>query len=72
VEDQIIYLYVAMNGYLMEIPVKEVQKFNANVLDHVKTKYSQVLESIRQTGELKPDMEDVLKQAIKECLSNRA
>jgi F-type H+-transporting ATPase subunit alpha len=72
VEDQIIYLYVAMNGYLMEIPVKEVQKFNANVLDQVKTKYSQVLESIRQTGELKPDMEEVLKQAIKECLSNRA
>ncbi|MBP1737452.1 MAG: proton translocating synthase, alpha subunit [Oscillospiraceae bacterium] len=72
VEDQIIYLYVAMNGYLMDIPVKDVRKFNMDVLDQVKTKYPQILEGICQTGQMSSEMEELLKQAIKECLSNRA
>lgn len=72
VEEQIILLYVAMNGYLLDVPVRGVQKFNADVVDHIKTKYPQILESILQTGQLSSDMEELMKQAIKECLSNRA
>ncbi len=72
VEDQVILLYIASNKYLMDIPVKEVKKFNLNSLAYVKDKYPQVLESIRQTGELQPDMEELLKTAIDECKAHRA
>ena len=72
VEDQVILLYIASNKYLMDIPVKEVKKFNLNSLAYVKDKYPQVLESIRQTGELQPDMEELLKTAIDECKDHRA
>ena len=72
VEDQVVLLYVAVNGYLMDIPVKDVKKVNRGILDNVKEKYPQVMESIRQTKELAPDMEDLLKKAIGEYKSNRA
>jgi F-type H+-transporting ATPase subunit alpha len=72
VEDQVILLYIANNKYLMDISVKEVKKFNNNTLEYIKEKYPQVPESIHQTGELKPDMEELLKKAIEECKANRA
>ena len=66
VEDQVILLYIAANKYLMDISVKDVKKFNHNVLAHIKDKYPQVPESIKLTGELKPDMEELFKKAIDE------
>lgn len=66
VEDQVIVLYIATNKYLMDIPVRDVRKYNRNALDYVKDKYPQVLQTISQTGELKPDMEEILKKALDE------
>lgn len=66
VEDQVILLYIASNKYLMDIQVKEVKKFSRDALAYIKDKYPQILESLKQTGELKPDMEDLLKKAIEE------
>lgn len=66
VEDQVIVLYIATNKYLMDIPVRDVKKYNRNALDYVKDKYPQVLQTISQTGELKPDMEEILKKALDE------
>jgi F-type H+-transporting ATPase subunit alpha len=71
VEDQVIILYIASNKYLMDIPVKSVKKFNSDALAYIKEKYPQVPEAIRQTGELKPDIEELLKKAIDESKSNR-
>lgn len=72
VEDQVILLYIATNKYLMDIPVKSVKKFNSDSLAYIKEKYPQVPEAIRQTGELKPDIEELLKKAVEECKANLA
>lgn len=72
VEDQVIILYIASNKYLMDIPVKSVKKFNSDALAYIKEKYPQVPEAIRQSGELKPDMEELLKKAIDESKANMA
>jgi F-type H+-transporting ATPase subunit alpha len=42
VEDQVIVLYVATGRYLMDVPVKEVKKFNRDILNFVKEKYPQI------------------------------
>ena len=65
-EEQVIILYIATNKYLMDIPVKEVKKFNGNTLELIRDKYPQILSAIAETGELKPDIEELLKKAIEE------
>ena len=72
VEDQVIMLYIAVNGYLMDTPVDNVKKFNADALNYVKEKYPQVIESIGKTKELGPDTEQQLKKAIEEYKKTRA
>ena len=72
VEDQVILLYIASNKYLMDIPVKAVKKFNREALAYIKDKYPQVLQAIQQTGELKPDIEEILKNAIDEYKTSNA
>lgn len=72
VEEQVVILYIATNKYLMEIPVREVRKFNREALAHIRDKYPKVLEAIAQSGELKPETEEMLKKAIDEYVSTRA
>lgn len=66
VEDQMVVLYTATNKYLMDIPSKEVRKFNKEMLIFLKDKYPEILNTISQTGEFKPETEELLKKALEE------
>ncbi|MDP4180155.1 MAG: F0F1 ATP synthase subunit alpha, partial [Bacillota bacterium] len=70
VAHQVIILYVASNKYLMDIQVKDVRKFNSEFIKFIEDKYPQVAKSIGETGELKPDIEEILKKAIDEFKKN--
>ncbi len=66
VSDQIIALYCATGKYLMDLPLKEVNPFNDGLVKFINEKYSQVAESIVETGELTKDSEEILKQGLEE------
>ncbi|MCX7709406.1 MAG: F0F1 ATP synthase subunit alpha [Clostridia bacterium] len=66
VEEQVVILYTATDKYLMDLPSKEVRKFNSGLLSFIRDRYPQVLQSIAETGEMKPDNEALLKKAIEE------
>jgi F-type H+/Na+-transporting ATPase subunit alpha len=66
VEDQVIVLYTATGKFLMDIPVKEVRKFNVELIRFIREKYPQIPKSIVETGELKADTEEALKKALEE------
>lgn len=66
VEDQVIVLYGATNKYLMDLPVKEIRRFNAEILGFIKDRYPQIRSAIAETGDLKPETEELLKKAIEE------
>lgn len=68
-EDQVIILYIATNKFLLDIPVKEVRKFNRDVLDYIKKNYVEIPQSIAKTGRMQPDIEELLKKAIEEFKS---
>ncbi|MGE4484180.1 MAG: F0F1 ATP synthase subunit alpha [Oscillospiraceae bacterium] len=72
VEEQVILLYIAVSKYLMDVPVKDVKKFSGGAVNYIKDKYSQIPESILQTGALSPDMEELLKKAVEEYKANIA
>jgi F-type H+-transporting ATPase subunit alpha len=53
VEDQVVILYVATNGYCDEIPLDKIKDFEQEFLDYIRGVYPHVLQSIRESGQLK-------------------
>ena len=62
VEEQVIVLYAGSKGWVDEVPVSEVRRFEAEMLGTMRATHPDLLEQIRTTGQL-PD-EDQLKAAL--------
>jgi len=52
VEEQVVSLYAATNGYLDPVPVDDVPRFEVELLDWFRTRHADILDSIRTTGDL--------------------
>jgi F-type H+-transporting ATPase subunit alpha len=68
VEDQVVIIYCCINGYLDDIPVEGIKKFEEGLLKFLKTTNykDEVLKTIRTTGKLEGETEEALNKAIKE------
>lgn len=64
VEKQVTIIYALINGFLDDIPVEDVQRFEAEFHSWMDKNGKELLDHIRETGNL-PD-EDQLKEKIKE------
>jgi len=69
IEKQVVSIYTGVKGYLDDIPVEAVTKFEREFLAFVEAKYPQILESIRTTQKLESDTEEELKRAIEDFKS---
>src|SRR5205823_13363376 len=56
VEEQVLAIYAATHGYVDDIPVQDVKRFEAELLASVKSSHAELLEQIRAAGQL-PDTE---------------
>src|SRR5690349_19787582 len=54
VEEQVVVVFAGTNGYLDDIPVGDVKRFEADLLDFMRGRYGSLLDEIRSTGKL-PD-----------------
>ncbi|WP_028309797.1 F0F1 ATP synthase subunit alpha [Desulfitibacter alkalitolerans] len=66
VQDQVVAVYVAVNGHLDDIAVSEVKKFEAEFLSYLKNSRPEILKNIIETGKLEKDNEEALVGVIKE------
>ena len=66
VEEQIIIIYAATKKFLLDVEVSDILRFQDELLEFVKTKYSEVPETIRTKKEMPAEIEEKLVQAIKE------
>lgn len=64
VEKQVVSLYTAVKGYLDDIALNDVRRFEAEFLSFVDSEHPEVLQSITDTKDLTADNEEVLKAAI--------
>lgn len=64
VEHQVLSLYTAVKGYLDDIPVKDVKRFEKEFLAYMDSSAAEVAQSIRDTKDLTADNEAALKAAI--------
>lgn len=66
IEKQVVAIFAGAKGYLDNIPVSKVTKFESELLDFVESKYSSVLENIRASKQIDADTEAELKKAIED------
>mgnify|MGYP001736997552 CR=1 FL=1 len=64
-EDQVASIWMGTNGYLDDIEVSDVLRFERGLLDHLHAN-STVLDTIAATGDLTKDTEEALKNAVEE------
>ena len=62
-EDQVVALYAAVNGYLDDVPVPQVPRFHDEMLEHLKAEKT-ILEQVRDSGDLPDDVEKQLAAEI--------
>jgi F-type H+/Na+-transporting ATPase subunit alpha len=70
VEDQVVSIWAVTNGYMDDLPVENVREFEAGLMDHVRSRHSDVGDTIRETGKLEDDTAEKLKKAVEEFKSS--
>lgn len=66
VENQVIILYAAINGYIDDIPVKKVVEFEDAFIRIMDTMHPEIGKDIKETKDLSDKNEEKLKKAIEE------
>jgi F-type H+/Na+-transporting ATPase subunit alpha len=66
VVDQIISIWAVTNGYLDDVPLDKVGTFEAELLDHVRSRHSGIGDTILNTGKLEDDVIEQLKAAVED------
>lgn len=64
VEEEILVIFAGVNGYLDDIGVEEVRRFEKELLKFVRSNYQPLLKEIRDKKELDEELIQKLKQAI--------
>lgn len=72
VENQVLVFYALISGLLDDIDVKEIAKFEKDLLDYVSLGQYDVLEKIKTTGDWNEDIEKALAELINDFKKSRA
>lgn len=63
IEEQVVAIFAGVNGYLDGIDVKQVGRFEGELLRHLRDKHSEVLSAIRTEGAISDTTESQLREA---------
>jgi F-type H+-transporting ATPase subunit alpha len=66
VEDQIVMIFAATNGYVDQVPEKEVKRFEKEMLEFLKGKFNHILKNIVEKKALTDDIKKELVGALDE------
>ncbi|RUM66382.1 MAG: F0F1 ATP synthase subunit alpha [Sulfurospirillum sp.] len=69
VEKQVVIIYAGANGYLDDIPVSEVTKFEAELLPFIEAKYPEIYKNILSSKKIDDETDALLKKALDEFKS---
>jgi F-type H+-transporting ATPase subunit alpha len=66
VEKQVVSIFAGTNGYLDEIPVEHVERFEREFLELMELKHADVLQAIAEAKDLPDDLVNVLKTILRQ------
>jgi len=64
VEKQVAVLWTATNGFIDDIPVKEVRRFETELLEYLDVNAADALKRIKETGQFSDETKAELKTAV--------
>jgi len=70
IEKQVVVIYAGARGFMDDIPVKSVVKFEAELYPFMEANYSDVLDEIRTKKQLDKELEDKLNKVLEDFKSN--
>ena len=70
IEDQVISIFAVTNGFLDDLPIKSVSDFERGLLDHMRSRHSDIGEAISESGKLEEELDNRLREAIDEFKSS--
>ncbi len=68
VEEQVLVIFAGVKGYLDQIPVSEIKRFETELLYTIREKHAEILASIRKEGKLVDAIEKKLADVIKKLV----
>lgn len=66
VEDQVLIIYAATKGYLDEIPVAHIARYQNDYLQEVENMHQDIVQSIRDTKDLTPETTEKMNGVLKD------
>jgi F-type H+-transporting ATPase subunit alpha len=66
IELQVISIFLGTNGYLDDIPVSDVKRFEAEILEFIEVKYARIFEAIKKEKQLSDSTTEDIKKAADE------
>ena len=66
VEKQVLIIYAGAKGYLDNVPVAQITKFEADLYPFIEAKYPKICETLISKKAIDADLEALLKQALEE------
>ncbi|MGE0255473.1 MAG: F0F1 ATP synthase subunit alpha [Alphaproteobacteria bacterium] len=63
-EDQVVAIFAGVRGFLDQVGVRDITRFEQQLLDHIRSKHADVLETIRTKGEISDDTEKKLREIV--------
>jgi F-type H+-transporting ATPase subunit alpha len=66
IERQVISIFLGTNGYLDDIPVADIKRYEKEILEYFEVKYNDVLETIKKEKQLSDSTVDSIKKAAEE------
>jgi F-type H+/Na+-transporting ATPase subunit alpha len=64
VEDQVVAIFLGTKGHLDSVPVEDVQRFEAEFLEHVRASHEDILKEIRETKKFPEEAEKKLTSVV--------
>ena len=66
VEEQVVSIWAGGNGYLDDVPVEDISRFETDFLDYLRRSHAGILQTIRESLALAEDTVTALKDAVEE------
>ena len=66
VEEQVVSIWAGGNGYLDDVPIEDISRFESEFLEYLRRGHAGILQAIRESGTLSEDTITALKDAIED------
>jgi len=64
VAEQVVVIFTGVNGYLDDVPLNEIKKFEQKFIEHMRDQHHSLLERIEKEKEIKDDLKEELAKIV--------